>query len=282
MFKKQIITSVLMLLLFIIIGANNLKAQSDDGFIYGKITTWDNNTYKGAIRWGDEEVYWSDMFNSTKTSNENIKHLSRRERKLLDKHSNSINFLGFNFHKTKISMDDHEHVFVCQFGEIKTINMDRGERIKVEFKNGEMFDLKGGSNDIKTEINIFDEEIGKIELDWRKIEKVEFMKTPSKLKNKFGEPLYGIVDTHFGEFTGFIQWDHDERLSTDELDGENKDGDVEIKFGNIKSIEREGRKGCTVKLKSGRELYLEGSNGVKPGERIIAPTSRLCSIFSIQ
>ena len=82
-----------------------------------------------------------------------------------------------------------------------------------------------------------------------------------ELDEKFGEPLYGKVETRGGTFEGFIQWDHDECLSTDELDGESEDGDVEIPFGRIRSIEKY-RRGSLVVLETGRELYLTGSNDV--------------------
>ncbi len=56
----------------------------DEGFIYGKITTIDDNTYQGQIRWGDEEAYWTDMFNAGKRYNDNIQYLSRRDSEYLD------------------------------------------------------------------------------------------------------------------------------------------------------------------------------------------------------
>ena len=40
-------------------------AEGDQGYIYGKITMDNGNVYQGVIRWGDEEAFWDDMFNST-------------------------------------------------------------------------------------------------------------------------------------------------------------------------------------------------------------------------
>ena len=41
-------------------------SQSDKAFIYGTVSTIDGEKYKGQIRWGDEETFWEDEFNSTK------------------------------------------------------------------------------------------------------------------------------------------------------------------------------------------------------------------------
>ena len=101
---------------------------------------------------------------------------------------------------------------------------------------------------------------------------VEFMDTPSNLNDKMGDPLYGTVEFYGGEYTGFIQWDHDERLSEDILDGDNRDGDVKIEFGKLASIERE-RGGSNIVTKSGREMYLRGSNDVNGENRGIIVTT---------
>ncbi|MEJ0031425.1 MAG: hypothetical protein WDO15_14090 [Bacteroidota bacterium] len=60
---------------------------------------------------------------------------------------------------------------------------------------------------------------------------------------------------------GFIVWDNDERLTTDKLDGDSEDGDISIAFSEITTIEKRNR-GSYVTTKSGRELYLTGSNDV--------------------
>ena len=56
-----------------------LSADGDEGFIYGKITMDNGNTYQGTIRWGDEEAFWDDMFNSTKDENVFEQYLSDRD-----------------------------------------------------------------------------------------------------------------------------------------------------------------------------------------------------------
>lgn len=79
--------------------------------------------------------------------------------------------------------------------------------------------------------------------------------------------LYGTVETREGQFQGYIQWDQDECMSTDVLDGDTEDGDVSIRMGSIASIERISSRRSLVTLKDGRELRLEGSNDVNEDNR---------------
>ena len=67
---KRTITTLC--LIFCVAVAITAQAQ-DTGFLYGKVTTIDNKEYTGAIRWGKEEVYWTDMFNASKEENENLR-----------------------------------------------------------------------------------------------------------------------------------------------------------------------------------------------------------------
>lgn len=251
-------------------------ADGDEGFLYGKITMDNGNTYQGAIRWGDEEAFWDDMFNSTKDENVFEQYLSDRDVESLedeiysrrDRRRNRRNRpLGF----LRIFLgDDWEgvdtHQFKCRFGDVKKMELRGRESVVLTFKNGEEMRIEGGSNDIGASIRIFDEEVDEVKLKWRRIDTIEFIPTPERLKKKFGSPLFGEVETRRGRFEGFIQWDHDECLSTDVLDGDSEDGDMEIQFDNIRSIEKY-RRGSLVTLKSGREFYLTGSNDVNSENR---------------
>jgi hypothetical protein len=45
-------------------------AETDKGYLYGRITTLDGVTYEGRLRWGGhEEAFWGDYFNGTKSDN---------------------------------------------------------------------------------------------------------------------------------------------------------------------------------------------------------------------
>lgn len=262
-----------------------LANAQDEHFIYGRITMVDNKSYEGPIRWGKEEVYWNDMFNAAKGKNENLRYLSSAERDDLIERQHEYNHWhndsdwsrwgrNFGFRWDDDGDYDFTHQFSCQFGEIKSLSPSGSKWVDIELQNGMKFELDGeGYNDVGLDIRVIDRELGEVEIYWNRIEKIEFINTPSKLMNRFGKPLYGTVESFGKKYTGYIQWDHDERLSIDKLDGDSDDGDLSIEFDKIASITRVGSR-CRVQLKSGREIYLEGSNDVNRENRGVIVMNR--------
>lgn len=269
------------LLLISIMIISSVSAQ-DEGFIYGKIYMDDDRSYEGPIRWGKEEVYWVDVFNASKEVNENIRFLTREEKERLDEKrswrngnfsaSSTLRWMGLGSGSDRSYEEDYTHQFSCQFGDLKSIKVLSSKRVELELQNGKQVRVSGeGYNDIGADLKIIDKEIGEMELDWHRIQRIEFKSTPSRLAQKFGEPLYGSVQTFQGTFTGYIQWDHDERVSTDKLDGESEDGKVSLMFDKIISIEPHLNRSHVI-LKSGRELELRGSNDVNSDNKGIIIT----------
>ncbi len=264
--------------IFATIFSLSLIAQ-DTGFIYGKVTTEDGDEYEGPIRWGKEEVYWTDMFNASKDENRNLDYLSDRELESLEDRYYSKRYGNGVIRLMNVSWDfddddaDFVHEFACEFGNLKSIRLRSRSRAEITLRDGKEIDIEGsGYNDVGAKIRVLDKDLGLVALSWSRIDEIEFMKTPSKLEEVYGEPLYGTVESDLGRFTGFIQWDHDERVGTDVLDGDTRDGDVSIPFRKIESIERDGYSSSIVKLKSGRELDLRGSNDVNDDNKGIIVT----------
>jgi len=235
-------------------------------FIFGKVTTVDGDVYQGQIRWGNEEAFWFDFFNSTKEENDNLKWLDRKQEQALNTQNHGQHNWWGKWSKNSWSSSSHQHVFACQFGDLKSIQVHQGEKLTAEFKNGESYVLEGGSNDVGAQVQVSDKELGTIKLDWHRIESVEFMQAPSGMESSFGEALYGTVKTIRGEFEGYLQWDHDERLTHDVLNGKTEDGELDIEFGKIQSIKR-NYKGSHVTLTSGRSFDMWGSNDVNHENR---------------
>jgi hypothetical protein len=233
------------------------KAQSNAGYMYARVHT-DRTSYIGVIRWGGDEVFWSDLFNASKGNNEYARFIPREEVRKRD----------FNWNFSSI-WDDRAptHQFTCQFGNIKEI-VPTGKNAYLKLKDGTELRLDGeGFSDIGAKVQILDEELGVISIAWEKIQRVEFLPTPAKLDRVFGLPMYGTVEGARREkFTGFIVWDNDERILSDKLDGDSRDGRVALKFSDITSITNEGD-GSGVVLKSGRKLFLRGTNDVNSGNR---------------
>jgi hypothetical protein len=145
------------------------------------------------------------------------------------------------------------------------------ERVLLELKSGQEIELYNGSTDIGTgirEIVIEDKSEGELELTWDDIDRIEFVSSETNEQSNLGDRLFGTLTTRRGdEFTGYICWDVDEIFSGDILDGEEKNRDRNVRFGTIAAIERYSSKGATIKLKSGDDMVLRGTNDVNSGNR---------------
>ena len=231
---------------------------SDEGYIYGKVVTTGGESYEGEIRWGTEESFWDDMFNADKASNDNLDYVSRRD----------LDHVRSRHWETLLGIGDMAltHLLAVRFGDLKRLEVRGSERAIAELRNGEEMELRGGSNDIGARLTVVDPRRGRQEIRWNRIRSVEFKDTPSHLEGKLGEPLYGTVRAGRYDYTGRIQWDSDECLSIDTLDGDTPDGRAHVAFEDIASI-RKYRAGSLVRLKSGEELYLTGTNDVNHENR---------------
>jgi hypothetical protein len=121
--------------------------------------------------------------------------------------------------------------------------------------------MSGGSNDIGTTVTVLDDSLGTVKVDWDRIDRIVFAPTPPSTRPP-AYRLYGAVETEEGTFEGYVQWDVQECLSSDLLDGETDDGELSIEMGKIRAIEKRNRNGSRVELKDGRKLVLEGTNDV--------------------
>jgi hypothetical protein len=157
-------------------------------------------------------------------------------------------------------------MFIARFGDIDEIEVGRGSKIEVTMKDGTTYAMEGGSNDIGATITVWDDALGEVKLDWDNIEHIDFQSTPAGVDPP-AYRLYGEVQTDEGSFEGYVQWDVQECLSIDKLDGDTDDGDMSIEMGKIKAIEKRNRRGSTVELKDGREFVLEGTNDVDSSMR---------------
>ena len=267
--KKLIIAFLLSF--FCHLFALQLFAQANQSFLYGTITTYDRETYTGQIRWGEEEAFWTDHFDAEKLFNDHIDHLSEKEMGELAerKISNWGNYNGKSKNKEEAMQQvSFVHQLSCRFGEIKSLDIRRIDKVEVTFRDGSRFRVSGdGYNDIGTEIIMFDPVKGEIEFDWLEVLNIEFKSPPADFKSSIGNPLYGKVKTSQGEFKGYVQWDKDERVSIDRLDGTDENGKKhKIEFGEVASIARVSR-GSRVVLFSGEEYVLRGTNDVNSQNR---------------
>lgn len=260
-----IVTLLFLALLFLSIG---LSAQDNSSYIYGTITTASDEGYTGFIRWGKEEMYWHDVFNSVK---------SKAHKPAKKRQNNNIRD-NINWSLKSIWEDNYcnschsEHVFACLFGDIAEMRISSNSRVDLIFKNGSSLEVKGGSNDVGATLHMTDYELGKIRFEWDDIESIVFAQAPDGVVPPYGSILYGTVRTErHKEFTGYVKWDLDERCGQDIMNGESKNGSLKIPFENIKTIKKT-RNGEAVHLTmdSDRTLDLHSSNDCDKGNRGIA------------
>lgn len=229
-------------------------ATEATGSIYGTVETDSGRKYTGLLRWDDEEAYWDDLFNGGKSKLPYIDRMPEEERK----HRN-ISVLGINI---DYDWDESEgRQFIARFGDIQEIRPRSGDKVDIVMKGGTKYLLDGGSNDIGATIVVEDEEDGRTEIEWSKIERITFAAAPGSASPE-ARRLSGDVTTEDGVFHGFVQWDSQECESTDRLDAYSEDGKVSIPMGGIRSIKKESRKRSTLDLKDGRTLSVHGTNDV--------------------
>jgi len=233
--------------------AADRPAAGPGGFLYGTVETESGQKYTGLLRWGTEESFWDDLFNSVKDETPYLEEFAGDQRRRRD-----VRVLGISF---GYAWDDHSRQLVARFGDIRAIEPLRGEKVRVTMKDGTVITVDGGSNDIGAEVFVHDDAVGDVGIDWDRIERVTFAATPASLRPE-ARRLYGVATTRSGTFEGYVQWDSDECRSSDKLDGESADGDISIEFGKIRTIERRGRNASRVVLQDGREFELRGSNDV--------------------
>ncbi|MEJ0031426.1 MAG: hypothetical protein WDO15_14095 [Bacteroidota bacterium] len=172
------------------------RAQSHEGFIYGKVYT-SRNTYTGPIRWGTEEVLWTDLFNAAKADHS-------FDRLVPEKKSDSWGDYDWNI--SSIWENNTTHQFTCQFGNMKEMRMVSDDEVVIKLKNGGEIRVEDDGNDMGEKVQVMDPELGIINVDWDNIDRIEFMPTPAKLAQTFGVPLYGTVEgVRREKYTGFYR-----------------------------------------------------------------------------
>ena len=111
-----------------LIAAGTAGAHSDQGFLYGTVETRAGQSYTGILRWGDEESFWDDHFNSVKADLPYQDKMPDRERR---RRRSRLEVFG-------IDIDykwDHDYVsrqFVARFGDIASIEPGAGEKAREE------------------------------------------------------------------------------------------------------------------------------------------------------
>jgi hypothetical protein len=233
------------------------------GFIYGRITTIDGTTLTGRLRWGggNEEAFWGDYFNGAKHENPWVAQVPAGA---VPKERQPIEIFGFKVAERERKVNLGRQL-MTPFGEIARIEA-RGLLVRVTLKSGAVFDLdRSEASDFDDDLRVWNGSGGIVNLNSLRIVSIELLPTPAL--GELPTRLHGTVRTRQGEFAGFLQWDRDECLGPDELDGNAAHERVSVRFDTIRSIARRTPEGVLVTLLDGRELALSGTNDVDAGNR---------------
>lgn len=230
------------------------ETSAHPSFLYGRVSTTDDSTYEGRLRFGgDQEAFWEDYFNGAKGTNPWVR-LVPPEQVPMERHVFTV--LGIEFGRREEPRDMGRQ-FMARFGDITRIEAS-GTDVRVTLKSGTTFDLRRmDASDFDDGLRVWDGKGGVVDLDSLRIHIIDFLPGPSS-----GNPpdrLHGTVHTKVGDFTGFLQWNRTESLGSDELQGMAADGDRSLRFDAIQSIARRSSSSCLVTLRDGGEVELTGT-----------------------
>jgi hypothetical protein len=236
-------------------------AETHEGFLYGLITTVDGATYEGRLRWGgDEEAFWGDYFNGSKVENPWVAHVPPEQLE----ESLPIEIFGVEITQRERQID-LERPFMARLGDIARIEA-RGGEVRVTLKSGTVLDLdRFSASDFDDGVRVWDAKQDAIDLDSLRIRTIELLPTPSLGAAPYR--LHGTVRTRQGDFTGFVQWDREKCVGTDELGGRTAEGKLSLRFDTIRSIARDSNDSSLVTLLDGREIMLSDTPDVGHGNR---------------
>lgn len=230
-------------------------AHAHAGFIYGRVTRDDGATYEGRLRWGgDQEAFWDDYFDGFKPGSPWQAYAPGEP--------GPIEIFGFEIGGTR---PDPGRPFMARFGDIQRVDA-HFRRVDVTLKSGTVVSLdRFAAGDIDDGVRVWDATRGVVDLDTRVIRTIQFM--PAPLLADAPGRLYGVVRTRQGEFTGSIEWNQRDSVSTDALDGRTADAEVSVRYDTMRSIAKQSPDSIRVTTRDGRATVLSGTSDAGRGHR---------------
>lgn len=237
------------------------EKETHPDFLYARVTTQDGATYEGRLRWGgDQEAFWGDYFNGFKPKNPWAAHVPPE--RLKERRPIEIFGIAIAHRERPIDLG---RPFMARFGDVTRIEA-RGRDVRVTLKSGTAFDLnRFDASDFDDGVRVWDGRRGVVDLDSLRIRAIELL--PAASPGAAPSRLHGTVRTRQGDFTGFVQWDRQECVGTDELIGYTAGRKLSLRFDTIRAIARRSRDSSLVTLLDGRQIVLSGTRGVDHDNR---------------
>lgn len=231
------------------------SAEDARGFLYGRVTTLTGGQYEGRLRWGGgEEAFWSDSFYGRRRENPWLVHVPDE---LRPRETRDTSLLGIRL-ATRTRLLELRRPFLVRFGDIARIDADRTD-VRVTLRSGTVAVLdRFEASDFDDGVRVWDDSRGVVDLDSTQIRAIEFLPTPPGVDAPLR--LYGTVHTAQELFTGFLQWNREGCVSSDELAGRGEAGAVHLRFDSLRTLTRKGADACRVTLTDGTERLLRGGD----------------------
>jgi hypothetical protein len=265
--KKHLLK--LLFLFFLLLAKATLPALAQhEGFLYGEVTMVNKEQYRGQILWSAGQRMWVDMLTVEKKDNPVLKYLNNEqlERLSQEEKQKEMDWGFMNLWENRYP--SRKHTFRCRFGDMAAMQVTGSNEAVITLKDGQKINIYINEdleykNQLGKRIAVLNSGKEKKYIEWGSIEKIIFMPTPSKLPYLKAEPLYGTISTRNGfAYTGQVQWDMDEYLTTNWVNGKSREGEnISIRFQDVASV-RPKEEGALVKLHSGKEVYLQDNSNV--------------------
>ena len=246
------------------------------GRIWGRVHTTEGDIHTGFIRWDRTETGWADVLEGLKElPDENYFVWLRANDR--ERATRTIELRGHRISWYEVDPDFPMEVRSgVRFGHVDSLVVLDSQRAELTLRSGVRLQLGGraggrasnlGSGGLRDIVVEAPGEAG-VELEWDALDRVVFSRVPAGAVP--GERrLYGTVeDRSGGRHTGYLAWDRDEVLDSDELDGREtrRRNNRRIGFDRIRSLTRTDR-GTRVELTDGGAMELDGANDVDRGNR---------------
>lgn len=244
---------------------------ADDTRLYGRVTTTDGAVVEGYLRWDRNEAGpWDFLDGAKEIAPEVMREAERLDPELAAEMRRQRSIVAFGV-RIRWEVDDlagpPQEPAAIRFGHIASLEPVDGRRVRLTLKDGTLVEMLGRSTDIGGAMRGLSVEPpggDPVQLRWRELARIDFLEAPAGAAPPASHRIHGTVLTWSGhELTGYVAWDRDEVLGSDELDGRENGVDHRIRFDSIESIEPLDRRSARVVLRSGVERILRGTNDVE-------------------
>ena len=233
----------------------SVTPQDPSGFIYG-VVELRSKSYEGRLTFGRGDAFWNETVDSYKEDRPYLRVVPPEDR------LRTVEAEVFGRKVSKTSRKRSSRGFSAPYGLIDRIEVHSHAWSSVLLRDGTELDLSGG-RDLGSAVVVHGADGSETKVPWQRILRIRFAPTPADFPVQ-ERRLYAKVRGTSGTYEGFLQWDRDEKLESETLDGDPVGGGKErnIPFADIARIEKIDPDSSRVTLKSGEVVELEGSNDV--------------------